>query len=157
MALTVLKRGGARVDELALRRLHKRMERALAAAGATNDDLVLSLSDDVELRTLNRRFADEDHSTDVLSFSQVEGMALASAGALGDVVISVPTARRQARRAGHSLDDELFHLAVHGMVHLLGYDHATPSDEKRMFGYEAELRAAANARGIVARVRRPRL
>jgi probable rRNA maturation factor len=62
---------------------------------------------------------------------------------LGDVVISVETAARQAVEAGRTLEEELLWLAVHGFVHLCGYDHATVEEERRMFGWEAELRGKA--------------
>jgi probable rRNA maturation factor len=128
----------------------------MRAAELVGRELSVALSDDAELRELNRRFADEDHATDVLSFAQDEGPPIGAKGPLGDVVISVETADRQARAGGRTRAAELFHLAVHGLVHLLGYDHATPEEERRMFGYEAELRAAAKARGPVARVTSPR-
>lgn len=111
----------------------------MRAAGVEQRAMTLSLTSDRELRRLNKKYAGEDHVTDVLSFEQ-------EAPLLGDVVISVETAARQAKSAGHSLGAELFHLAVHGMVHLLGYDHATKAEERVMFGYEAKLRARATAR-----------
>ena len=113
----------------------------MQAAGARGE-VSLSLTDDAELRRLNQEFAGEDHATDVLSFEQDPPL-------LGDIVISVPYARRQAKGP---LADELVHLAVHGLAHLLGYDHATPAEERVMFGYEAKLRAAARAPGSVRRV-----
>jgi probable rRNA maturation factor len=128
--------------------LKRLVGRAMRAAGVAERALALSLSDDDELLQLNRQFADEDHATDVLSFEQ-------EAPLLGDVIISVETAARQARAAGHSLAAELVHLSVHGMVHLMGFDHATKAEERVMFGYEARLRAAARAAGPVKRVRAP--
>jgi rRNA maturation RNase YbeY len=119
-----------------VRALRSRLARAMRAAGVAERALTLSLSDDAELLALNREYADEDHATDVLSFEQ-------QAPLLGDVVISVETALEQAKTAKHSLLAELFHLAVHGMVHLMGYDHATKAEERVMFGYEAKLRATA--------------
>jgi rRNA maturation RNase YbeY len=110
----------------------------MRAAGVAELALTISLTDDKELRALNGKYAGEDHATDVLSFEQ-------QAPLLGDVVISVATAKRQAQAAGHSLLAELFHLAVHGMVHLMGYDHATEAEERVMFAYEAKLRARATA------------
>jgi probable rRNA maturation factor len=137
------------------RELERRVARAMRAAGA-DGDVALSLTDDAELRALNRDYAGEDHATDVLSFSQRERAgARASSGPLGDVIISVETARRQARDGGRALVDELAHLAVHGLAHLLGFDHATPAEERVMFGFERRLRAQAERRGPVARVRRP--
>jgi probable rRNA maturation factor len=132
-------RNGARVSPSVVRTLRARLSRAMRTAGVGKRALTLSLTDDAELRALNRQYAGEDHATDVLSFEQEEPL-------LGDVVISVETAARQAKTAGHSLGAELFHLAVHGMVHLLGYDHATKAEERVMFAYEAELRARATPR-----------
>jgi probable rRNA maturation factor len=136
------------------RELERRVARAMRAAGA-DGDVALSLADDAELRALNRDYAGEDHATDVLSFSQREGVGARARGPLGDVIVSVETARRQAREGGRALIDELAHLAVHGLAHLLGFDHATPAEERVMFGYERRLRAQAERRGPVARVRRP--
>jgi probable rRNA maturation factor len=138
--LTVDIRGRARrlVRPGTVRALKQRLGRAMRAAGVADRALTLSLSDDAELLALNRQYADEDHATDVLSFEQ-------EAPLLGDVIISVETAARQAKTAKHSLLAELFHLSVHGMVHLMGYDHATKAEERVMFGYEAKLRARATA------------
>jgi probable rRNA maturation factor len=122
--------------------------RAMRAAGVAERALTLSFSDDDELLALNRQYAGEDHATDVLSFEQ-------EAPLLGDVIISVETAARQAAAARHALATELVHLAVHGMVHLMGFDHATAAEERVMFGFEARLRAAARAPGPAARVRTP--
>jgi probable rRNA maturation factor len=137
------------VSTATARRLRQLVARAMHAAGVAERALSVSLSDDDELLALNRQYAGEDHATDVLSFEQ-------QAPLLGDVVISVETAARQARAAGHGLAAELVHLSVHGLVHLLGFDHATKAEERVMFGYEARLRAAARAPGPVARVRAPR-
>jgi probable rRNA maturation factor len=114
-------------------------------AAGTDLEVALSLTDDRELHRLNLQYANEDHATDVLSFNQDPPL-------LGDIVISVPYARRQAKG---TLVDELIHLAVHGLAHLLGYDHRSKKQESVMFGYEACLRQAARARGPVRRVHRP--
>jgi probable rRNA maturation factor len=156
---------GGRVALAERRQLVRLLGRAIAAAGG--GEVALSLVDDEEIRALNRTYVGEDHATDVLSFSQREHVASAPAaareggapagrGLLGDVVISIDTARRQARAGKRTLAAELLHLAVHGLVHLLGYDHASPAEERVMFGYEARLRKAASAPGPVARVRAPR-
>jgi probable rRNA maturation factor len=131
--------------------LKRRLQRALAAAGWGSAQVSLTLSDDDELHALNREYAGEDHATDVLSFAQLEAKASGPLPKgvpvlLGDIVISVPIAAKQAAAQGHALDAELLHLAVHGLCHLLGYDHATPTEERVMFGYEAVLRSEATAR-----------
>ena len=129
-------RNGARVSPSTVRTLRTRVGRAMRAAGVAGRAMTVSLTNDRELRQLNKKYANEDHATDVLSFAQ-------EAPLLGDVIISVETAARQAKAAKHSLVAELFHLAVHGMVHLMGYDHATKAEKRVMFGYEAKLRGKA--------------
>lgn len=154
-------RGKARrlAGAAARKQLLARLARAMEAAGAEGDEISLSLVDDAEIHGLNREFAGEDKPTDVLSFSQQEGEAPPPiAGAprlLGDIVISVETAGRQAAARDAALDEELLHLAVHGLAHLLGYDHATPDEERRMFGWESLLRAQAAGDGPVRVVPRP--
>lgn len=124
-----------------LRRYMMRVRKAAACEGAI---VCLTLSDDRELHELNLRYAEEDHATDVLSFSQFPGapptMPKGVSILLGDIVISVETAKRQARQKKHSLEAELCHLAVHGFCHLLGYDHATAEEERVMFAYEKQLK-----------------
>lgn len=96
----------------------------------------MTLVADPEMRKLNARWRQTDRTTDVLAFAQ-EGPA---PGLLGDVVISIPTARRQARERGHSLRDELRILLIHGVLHLLGYDHEPGGAEaRRMRQAEARL------------------
>jgi probable rRNA maturation factor len=131
-----------------LRTVRRLVGRAMRAAGVAERALTVSFSDDQELLALNRQYAGEDHATDVLSFEQ-------EAPLLGDVIISVETAARQAAAARQALATELVHLAVHGMVHLMGFDHATRAEERVMFAYEARLRAAARAAGPAARCRAP--
>lgn len=97
-------------------------------------ELHLTLTTDERIHQLNRDYRGQDKPTDVLSFSQIEGSEAFvpppnGALALGDVVISVETARRQANG---ELINELRLLAVHGALHLLGYDHETDEDEARM-------------------------
>ncbi len=156
--LTVAEGAARRLPAVAWRRLETRMQRALEAAGEGTAEVSLLFSDDAEIRTLNRSFADEDHATDVLSFAQREGWGAPDPGLLGDIVVSVETAARQAReRPGRpvaALEAEVLHLCVHGLAHLLGLDHDTPAHERAMWAREAELRAAAMAEA--PRRRRPR-
>jgi len=108
---------------------------APAAAGVRGAELSIVITDDEAVRQLNRAYAGEDEATDVLSFSLQEGEAFPSPDGLlrlGEVVISLPTARRQAEAAGRPLLEEVAHLLVHGILHLLGYDHALPQEEERM-------------------------
>lgn len=84
------------------------------------------------MRALNRRYRDLDQTTDVLSFSLREGrFSHIQPDMLGDIVISVPAAARQAREGGRSFTAELDRLLVHGLAHLLGYDHERGREEAR--------------------------
>lgn len=95
----------------------------LAAALETDTEVSISLVDDLEIRRLNLTYRGIDASTDVLSFSMREGEPVGQNHVLGDIVISVETASRQAGEYNHSLDDEIDELLFHGLLHLLGYDH----------------------------------
>ena len=97
-------------------------ERVLAAAGEAGSELSIELVGDRRMRRLNHVYRKKDRTTDVLAFAMRESKSPRTA-MLGDVAISIPTARRQAREAGRSLDDELAVLLVHGVLHLCGYDH----------------------------------
>lgn len=87
------------------------------------------------MRYLNRTFRGYDRPTDVLSFPAGDGDFPDEADYLGDIVISVETARRQARRRGSTLPRELRVLALHGLLHLLGYDHETDQGEMKRIEY----------------------
>jgi len=103
----------------------------LDALGFGNFELSLSLVRDAEIRQLNRAYRGRDRPTDVLSFSLREGESGAVARALGDVVISLETAKRQGRENGLTLGEEVNRLLVHGILHLAGYDHETSTREER--------------------------
>ncbi len=124
--------------EAALRRLgEKTLGKVRGTSFARRAEVSLLLTGDAAVRKLNREWRGKDKPTDVLSFAQMEGEPLAAprgmAVDLGDVVISLPAARRQARAAGKTLGDEVSLLWVHGLLHLLGFDHATRRGEKEMF------------------------
>lgn len=105
-------------------------ERVLAAAGESSSELSVELVGDRRMRTLNRRYRKKDRTTDVLAFAMREAASPCPA-LLGDVVISIPTALKQAKAAGRSLDEELAALLVHGVLHLCGYDHERGGREAR--------------------------
>jgi probable rRNA maturation factor len=139
--------------------VRRRARRLLELLDHADDDLVLVLTDDDEIQALNR-----DQPTDVLSFPQGEGegppLPPGVPQTLGDVVISVPTAARQAERGAlprlwsalgaepegegppWGVRDEVTFLLVHGVLHLLGYDHLTDDEAAEMEGREGELLAA---------------
>jgi probable rRNA maturation factor len=102
---------------------------------------VLLLGDGA-MRTLNRRYRGKDRTTDVLSFPLREGgFPRVQHHLLGDIVISIPAAARQAKAAGETLLDEIDRLLVHGFLHLLGYDHERGGAEaRRMEARERRLR-----------------
>ena len=115
-------------------------------------ELGVVITDDETVRRLNREYAGDDHATDVLSFSLREGEEFASPDnveRLGEVIIAYPTAARQAEEAGHSVDDEVGHLLVHGILHLLGYDHIEPDDEVVMRAREEQLLGGAPRHGTL--------
>lgn len=120
--------------------------RVLEAEGAPPAELSVTVTDDETVRALNRKYAGKDAVTDVLSFSQREGEELVAPPGgvppLGEVVIAYPLALRQAGERGHSVQAEVTRLLVHGILHLLGYDHAEPEEERHMRAREEELAEA---------------
>jgi probable rRNA maturation factor len=125
-------------------------ERLLEMLFLADCELSIALVDDPAIRALNRDWLGIDRATDVLSFSQREGRRRPRRGeSLGDVVISVETARRQAGRGGWTLEEEVNRLLVHGLLHLLGYEHERGGvEEARMKAEEARLSAALVAAGF---------
>jgi len=103
-------------------------ESILQAVGEAQSELSLELVGDGRMRRLNRLYRRKDQTTDVLAFPMRESSSPCPA-ILGDVVISVPTAYRQAHDAGRSLNDEVAVLLVHGVLHLCGYDHEKSDQE----------------------------
>ncbi len=126
-----------------------RMVRAAARTDRRSDfEVGLRLTTDAEIRVLNREFRGKNKPTDVLAFAQREGPAGAlHPELLGDIVISVDTARRQAKRG---LAAELLHLASHGLCHLLGYDHNDDAEEREMNARAAALRKEGARTGRIA-------
>jgi len=134
-------------------RLTRRLTSLFDASGCPEDsEATLVLTDDEEVHALNKEYRDVDSPTDVLAFSMLEGEDAEFAGPLlGDVIISVETAERQAETQEHqrrleepegapwTLDDELAFLAIHGFLHLLGHDHYEPEEEAAMKAEEQRL------------------
>ncbi len=113
------------------------MLRALDQAGA---ELSVTLTDDASIAELNASYRGKPHPTDVLSFSLLEGAFAERRGSLlGEVVIGVDVAARQARGARRSLDDEIARLLIHGTLHLLGHDHARAGEARKMRAEERRL------------------
>jgi probable rRNA maturation factor len=113
-------------------------------------DVVVALVSDGRMRALNRTYRGVDHATDVLSFPTAPTPG--HDGSLGDIVIATGVAARQAAEAGHGLQTELRVLALHGLLHLLGYDHER--DQGQMARFESRLRRKGGLReGLIGRHR----
>jgi len=127
--------GGFPFDEKKLEEMESRM---LDYFGLSGSDVDLYLTDDEEIRVLNRTYRNRDKATDVLSFPLKDKWN----SSLGEIIISVETADRQKEE--QSLGEEILQLFVHGLLHLLGYDHETEEDSRkmrpleRMFQYDDE-------------------
>lgn len=101
-------------------------------------ELSIVLTDDARLQELNRNYLGIDAPTDVLSFPASETDPETGARYIGDILISIPRAQSQADAAGHVLESEVQLLVVHGVLHLLGHDHAEPEEKARMWKAQAE-------------------
>ena len=116
-------------------RLERSVRAILADVGETSAELGILFVGDQRMRSLNFRYRGKDRTTDVLSFAMREALgpqvSRLMPDMLGDLVISIPTARRQAKEARRSLDEELACLLVHGILHLCGYDHERSEKEAR--------------------------
>lgn len=129
----------AEKDSLRLRRC---AEQVLSLLDYPEAELSLSLVTDAAIKVLNTEDRAISSPTDVLSYSLVEGKYAKFRGRLlGDVVISVETAQRQAFDQGVSIEEELLRLLIHGVLHLVGYDHQTVEETQEMTEMEVKLRA----------------
>lgn len=117
-------------------RVRALLSKASRMTGASRGEVSVLFCGDRRMRTLNRRYRGKDRPTDVLAFPAEAGPR---SGFFGDVVVSVPYAKRQARRRGEAASREVDRLLVHGFLHLLGYDHET--DKGEMEALEARLRS----------------
>ena len=139
MSLEIVLQNPNRYPEAGARRVGPWLSRLVAALAPQAESLGVRFASDRELRRVNRQFRGKDSATDVLSFPG-EGAVVPAAVHLGDILISVPTARRQAAAAGHGVERELRILLLHGILHCLGHDHET--DHGEMERLERRLRAA---------------
>jgi probable rRNA maturation factor len=117
-----------------LPRLRRTLRVVLAALGVADHELSLTLVDDRQIRALNARYRGVRRRTDVLAFPLT-----GPAPVLGEAIVSVETARRQARRHGHSLAEELDLLCCHACLHLIGYDDRDPLEARLMHAREMAL------------------
>lgn len=113
-------------------------ETALNRLGSGTCSLSIAITGDKDIRQLNKQFRGFDEVTDVLSFSS-DSRTDDDTRYLGDVVISLPRARAQAKAAGHPINDELQLLVVHGILHLAGHDHADRSAKAKMWALQTEI------------------
>ena len=142
MSIEVNNESGAKVDEAEFAALGQHVLDAMRVHPQT--DLSILLVDEEVMTDLHVRWMDEPGPTDVLSFPMDElrpgtDDEPTPAGLLGDVVLCPSVAARQAKDAGHSTSEELLLLTTHGILHLLGFDHAEPEEEKEMFGLQRQL------------------
>lgn len=147
-------RGVARAEIL------RRVRAMIAALQLKNIELSIVLTDSKRIQELNKVYRDKDRPTDVLAFAMREGdFGPLAGGVLGDVIVSVEVARKQAQERGVSVLDEVTMLAAHGFLHLLGWDHDTPAKDRRMRAETDRLCHAADggrrASGRTAASRRP--
>jgi probable rRNA maturation factor len=146
----LVSRSGVQSRSIASTELCARAERMLAALELSAAELSVLLCDDATIHALNRQHRKKDKPTDVLAFALREGklphgtsLERGPTEALGDVVISLDTARRQAEERGRTLWDEVTLLLAHGLLHLIGYDHRTRAEERVMNARADMLVAAA--------------
>jgi probable rRNA maturation factor len=128
--------------------LIERAGQAALAHQSADGELTVVLTDDVQLQQLNRDYLGVDGPTDVLSFPASEMDPETGASYLGDVLISIPRAEAQARASGHPLESEVQLLVVHGVLHLLGYDHAQAEERARMWTAQAHVLQRIGLAGI---------
>ena len=123
---------------------NKLLERAVNAALENQSESLVSeltivLTNDSKVHELNRDYLGIDSPTDVLSFPASETDPETGARYIGDIIISLPYAARSAEKAGHPLESEVQLLVVHGVLHLLGHDHARPRERTKMWKAQAEI------------------
>jgi probable rRNA maturation factor len=142
MSVEVNNESGIAVDETEIVALARHVLDAMRVHPQA--ELSVVLVDEASMEQLHVQWMDEPGPTDVLSFPMDELRPGREdedpqPGLLGDVVLCPQVARRQARAAGHSAEEELLLLTTHGILHLLGFDHAEPEEEKEMFGLQRKL------------------
>ena len=148
MTIEITNESGVEVDETVLLRLtaHNLAELNVSAEA----DVAILLVDEGAMESLHVQWMDEPGPTDVLSFPMDELRpgtedTPTPPGLLGDIVLCPQVAETQAKTAGHPLVEELILLTTHGLLHLLGFDHAEPDEEREMFGLQRELIASFQA------------
>ena len=132
-------------EEINYKLIEKVISEALRYEGVNdNTEVSVTMVDNEEIRKINNKFRNIDRATDVLSFPLIDfdNESLPDDGSkiyLGDIIISIERAKEQAKEYGHSIDREIGFLTAHSMLHLLGYDHMVPEEEKEMFTKQEEI------------------
>ena len=132
-------------EEINYKLIEKVISEALRYEGVNdNTEVSVTIVDNEEIRKINNKFRNIDRATDVLSFPLIDfdNESLPDDGSkiyLGDIIISIERAKEQAKEYGHSIDREIGFLTAHSMLHLLGYDHMVPEEEKEMFAKQEEI------------------
>lgn len=114
----------------------KRVLHAMRLLDLNDTVVTIKICDDEEMRELNKHYRGIDHTTDVLSFSMNYEDPGLDQMVLGDIIISLPTAIQQAGENDHAIEDEMTFLAIHGLLHLMGHDHASQDEEQVMFALQ---------------------
>ena len=132
-------------EEINYKLIEKVISEALRYEGVNdNTEVSVTIVDNEEIRKINNKFRNIDRATDVLSFPLIDfdNESLPDDGSkiyLGDIIISIERAKEQAKEYGHSIDREIGFLTAHSILHLLGYDHMVPEEEKEMFAKQEEI------------------
>lgn len=144
--VSILNSTGTRVPA---QRIRQSVRTALLRSGISRGRVSILITDDTEQRRLNREFREIDASTDVLTFpaGPVPGSSFSGDPLLGDISISLPYAERQARQRGVGVDEEVCSLAIHGALHIAGFDDEAEDDQRAM---QAEMAATAAELGLPA-------
>ena len=147
MPVEIARQGAGK--KLAVRRLRKIAQTILTLVGHENAELSVALIGNREMRKLNARYRRKDYPTDVLSFP-TEGAVLSENRLLGDVIISVEKAAQQAKDRQLTLEQEMITLLIHGIVHLMGYDHERSArDARAMTRMEKRIHRQLCERGLI--------
>jgi probable rRNA maturation factor len=154
----VLIQNQQRIQRIDLREIRRRAQTILKILGITEKELSILLADDPTIAELNHRYLQRAKPTNVIAFPMQEGpCSKINPHILGDVVISVETAKRQARQAGLPTFAVLERLLVHGVLHLVGYDHeATTREARQMERKEQEILQALRTKSTSSKPGKPR-
>jgi probable rRNA maturation factor len=142
---------------ISAREMSRRAVEMLRAIKRSSSELSIAFVDDEQIHELNKVYRHKDKATDVLAFAQGEGaFAALHPTLLGDVIVSIPTTRRQAAAAKRPVLDELTMLVAHGLLHLCGWDHDTDAKDRRMRKETDRLCLAAGKKAKTQRAEKPR-